>query len=222
MKKQVFQFHFKVGFLSVIPNFGNWWRMLPDFLWWLPVAVFITLDQQHARLVDYSVADISTTLWYWVLCGAIAPLAAALFWGSLYGAWKVHQFRDYHLIKRAPGYRAFVLSRTCREFKKHCAAGIPKEKERIIASANLHSDGSVWAVMSPGRHHHCHWFAADYGRTHRTVEQQGFLTNKYRFLGREDALKLAKKNGQCINPAHQSQLFSEDLWGTPKHLRQPG
>ena len=42
------------------------------------------------------------------------------------------------------------------------------------------------------------------------IETQGFLTNKNRFLNREEAAILAKENGQ-YNGDHE-ELYSEDVW----------
>ena len=45
--------------------------------------------------------------------------------------------------------------------------------------------------------------------------EQGFLTNKYRFVGREDAMKIAQEQGQIIRLSGSPNadiLFSEDLY----------
>jgi hypothetical protein len=119
----------------------------------------------------------------------------------------------------SPGYRALKLTREEREFYKYCHRNISARHEKIIASATLAKDGSVWFVMTPGRHHHCIWYMAQHG-TNKDIEQQGFLTNRYRFIGRQDARRLATRNGQCFNPGHSRDLFSEDLWRTPSYLAQ--
>lgn len=41
---------------------------------------------------------------------------------------------------------------------------------------------------------------------------QGFLTNKNRFLTREEAYDLVKRNGQLTKPLIGAMLTSEDLW----------
>lgn len=41
---------------------------------------------------------------------------------------------------------------------------------------------------------------------------QGFLTNKNRFLDREESLELVQGNGQLTKPTISSKLTSEDLW----------
>lgn len=45
----------------------------------------------------------------------------------------------------------------------------------------------------------------------RHLEHQGFITNKGRFVGRKEALEIAVKNNQLINPA-RSELYSEDIY----------
>lgn len=42
--------------------------------------------------------------------------------------------------------------------------------------------------------------------------EQGFLTNKNRFLTREQSLELVKENGQLTKPLIGGMLTSEDLW----------
>lgn len=42
-------------------------------------------------------------------------------------------------------------------------------------------------------------------------EIQGFLTDRGRFLTREEAKPVAIEAGQC-DPKHKGTLFSEDLW----------
>ena len=45
--------------------------------------------------------------------------------------------------------------------------------------------------------------------------EQGFLTNKGRFVGREDAMRIAKEQGQIIRLSGSPNadiLFSEDLY----------
>lgn len=219
MNKQVFNFHFKTGFLWVNPDFGNWRKTATDFLWWLPGAFLLGIDGK--KLLEASLQDIPTILGWWLSIGFLVQFVAPALVGLIYGLVQLVRFHDYECIERSPGYRAFLILKEHREFKRHCAEHIPKEKERIIASANLTNDGTVWAVLRPGRHHHCIWYMAQYGRNHEPM-QQGFLTNKFRFLGRQDARKLAMENGQCLEPDHNRDLFSEDLWATPAHLRQQG
>ena len=58
---------------------------------------------------------------------------------------------------------------------------------------------------------HCD-IIARFGADNLDLRQQGFYTSWGRFLSREDALKLAIKNGQITNHIHTVKLFSEDLY----------
>lgn len=131
-------------------------------------------------------------------------------------------YGNFEVIDMAFGYRAFRLNREQQEYLGLYYERRQKKEERIIAVANLHRDGTIWAVMNPGRHHHCHWFIHENGGSDRTLQEMGFLTNRYRFIGREEARDMAMVNGQVPNPDHSRDLFSEDLWDTPKHLQYKG
>jgi hypothetical protein len=96
--------------------------------------------------------------------------------------------------------------------------------EYIIASAVRDTDGNVFV----GKRH------GDAGRNGMAIKhaehwrhhEDGFVTSQLRFLNREDALILAKENGQfkryelqhnldrdgSFNGYDGPQLFSEDLW----------
>jgi hypothetical protein len=44
-------------------------------------------------------------------------------------------------------------------------------------------------------------------------DMQGFMTDKYRFIDRKEALELGLKNGQIdIRMTHNDEAFSEMLW----------
>lgn len=69
----------------------------------------------------------------------------------------------------------------------------------------------------PFRHHHLMHPLYDLtDKKARTgPDNQGFLTNRGRFVGREEALQIALASGQPLidHPSrHATQLFSEDLW----------
>lgn len=82
------------------------------------------------------------------------------------------------------------------------------QQETIVAAAIKVGKMTI-SAPPPARHHR--W---NYNR--KTVVQpsgQGFLTSAGRFVGREEALKLALAAGQLLKPNFQpDQLFSEDLW----------
>jgi hypothetical protein len=98
--------------------------------------------------------------------------------------------------------------------------------ERIVAAAIRMRLDQQWSdagytefltisASPPARHHTLlHPFSA---HTHRHVgpDDQGFLTSTGRYVGREEALKIAIASGQPMidHPSrHASKLFSEDLW----------
>lgn len=221
MNRSVFPFHFYSMFKRTMPQYGNWRSMVFEGLCLLVVAVTAALNTHHLKLHQFGVTEILPTLGYWLWFAVVGPIAWAVVIGAVYASFMVFRFHGYETIQMAPGYRAFKLTPQEREFKRYCARNIEKGYERIIAVANLDSEGNLWAVMKPGRHHHVLWFMSDYDKNDDS-QQQGFLTNKFRFLGREDARKLAMKNGQAPEPDHHKRLFSEDLWSTPPHLRQQG
>lgn len=43
-------------------------------------------------------------------------------------------------------------------------------------------------------------------------DDQGFVTNAGRYVGREEARKIAIASKQVRATTHQTELFSEDLW----------
>jgi len=53
---------------------------------------------------------------------------------------------------------------------------------------------------------------SDYWKQFKRTEVQGFLTNKNRFLNREEGLELVKSNGQLKCKILGGVLTSEDLW----------
>ncbi len=61
------------------------------------------------------------------------------------------------------------------------------------------------------RHHICFQNMQNSGIEYdKNSCEQGFWTNDGKFLNREDAAKLAYKNGQIKE--EKKELFSEDLW----------
>lgn len=89
--------------------------------------------------------------------------------------------------------------------------------ERIIGVAAKHPDGGVYSLLAPARH----------GQVLRLVEacyaqddpdaahivEQGFVTDQFRFVGREEARKIADAAGQTSERDMKArELFSEDLW----------
>lgn len=89
--------------------------------------------------------------------------------------------------------------------------------EAIVAAAHLYRlDGSedpravptIVSAPPPARHHNLFALAGK-------PDESGFLTSSGRFVGREEALRIASRAGQALidHPGrHARQLFSEDLW----------
>lgn len=85
--------------------------------------------------------------------------------------------------------------------------------ETIVAAA-LKIGPMTITAPPPARHHtllHAFW---DVNRKIVVPPSgQGFLTSEGRYVGREEALKIAMESKQLLKPNFQPhQLFSEDLW----------
>ncbi|CAN7302977.1 hypothetical protein LJR164_001579 [Phenylobacterium sp. LjRoot164] len=89
--------------------------------------------------------------------------------------------------------------------------------ETIVAAAHLYDLGGssdpralpvIVSAPPPARHHNLFALAG-------SPDESGFLTSAGRFVGREEALLIARASGQPMieHPArHERLLFSEDLW----------
>ena len=84
----------------------------------------------------------------------------------------------------------------------------PTRQEMIVASA-INID---WCIIVGKRHSDClkwvHNLHLDHNPLHN---EQWFYTDKFRFINREEALKLAKENWQFIGQQHWDILYSENL-----------
>lgn len=191
-------------------------------------------DAFFIALTLYLCTSLWAEMWWLVQFGefpsqaliAVLYLAVGVAWWELRpvvgGILYALQFLgNYEVIDRSFGYKAFRINREQQEYHGLYYERFPKRQERIIASACLSSDGTIWAVLAPGRHHHCIWFMAQYNANEQ-VFKQGFLTNQYRYICREEARAMAIQNGQAPTPDHSRDLFSEDLWDTPEHLQYKG
>lgn len=84
--------------------------------------------------------------------------------------------------------------------------------EKIVAAAIFH--GAVVSLPMPARHHtilHEMSLTMDIDTTRIPPENQGFLTDSGRYVGRVDAYYIAYKSGQ-VGAKDSPALFSEDLW----------
>jgi hypothetical protein len=98
------------------------------------------------------------------------------------------------------------------------------EREYIMCAANHHDDGKDHlfqpynidkGYVIGGWRHPC--IGQVFMATHPDAKRwddciQGFLTNKNRFLTREEGLELVKTNGQLKGNIQGGELTSEDLW----------
>jgi hypothetical protein len=86
--------------------------------------------------------------------------------------------------------------------------------EQIIGAAILGASMGVYWLPKPFRHGHVMAVMAVDGYGIEFQEVQGFWTDRFRFVTREEALDIAKENGQFRrkHPSNEFQLFSEDLW----------
>lgn len=93
---------------------------------------------------------------------------------------------------------------------------------RIVAAA-IKFGGLVCVVERPGRHHDVFRAMSEAGFEARFgPEQQGFVTDDGRFVGREEGRKIAEGAGQLIASVRDAEgvmftrqhahLFSEDVW----------
>jgi hypothetical protein len=103
------------------------------------------------------------------------------------------------------------------------------DKEYIICAAIWFQDGNQYVhqpvnidtgiVICGRRHHNCLQVASALNCGKRILDRcnefngreiQGFLTSKNRFVGREEAAKIAMEAGQIKK--HTNFLFSEDIY----------
>lgn len=146
----------------------------------------------------------------------------------LYNAWlRTGVFLSgFDYVWMYPGYRGVYWSKSKLLEQKRLFWRFPKNEEIITASAIMDLKGNVWAVMMPGRHHHCirYMAARDAGGAAipGNTRQQGFMTNTNRFIRRPEARKLALANGQAnqeeVDRRSSTEIFSEEIWDTPTYL----
>lgn len=90
------------------------------------------------------------------------------------------------------------------------------EQLRVVAAAIIGSDGKVYQVPAPGRHHDViRHMIHEKGHKKPVCGIQGFVLSNGEFIEREAAKIIANMAGQVIpNQPHgnQKSLYSEDLW----------
>jgi hypothetical protein len=75
--------------------------------------------------------------------------------------------------------------------------------------------GVVYSLPKPNRHHDVIRLIFDQtGSGISGTDVQGFLTDDGTFVNRVDALAIALRTNQVLNPSNvrANRLFSEDLW----------
>lgn len=85
-----------------------------------------------------------------------------------------------------------------------------EDQGELIVAAAIRSRGIIVMVERPGRHGNCinvmHSLGLDY-------TDQGFITNRGRFVDRQEAARIAVAAGQgSPREGVGGNLFSEDLW----------
>ena len=86
------------------------------------------------------------------------------------------------------------------------------DQETIATAAILH-EGAPYSVPRPGRHGDVvRLLDGKFPGAGPFVEEQGFMTSAGRFVGREEAGRIALAAGQTPALRWGRELFSEDLW----------
>lgn len=86
-------------------------------------------------------------------------------------------------------------------------------QEELVVAAAIRWGGLVVMVERPGRHGNCINQMHGNGMAHA---DHGFVTNRGRFVDRQEAAKIVKAAGQGstrdFGPGYPDSLFSEDMW----------
>lgn len=82
---------------------------------------------------------------------------------------------------------------------------------RIVAVA-IKANGLIMTRPAPARHHDILKRMPEGMARASVPSDQGFITDGGKFLGRADALVIARQAGQLLKETHHRELFSEDLW----------
>lgn len=83
----------------------------------------------------------------------------------------------------------------------------------FITGVAIVTDGKLFQLPKPNRHHHCIELAARQLNKPVSDGTQGFMTSTGRYVLREEALTIAKAANQLLpRHKHPRELFSESLW----------
>lgn len=98
-----------------------------------------------------------------------------------------------------------------RERAETKRASRARMRERIDCAAVRLSTGEVLSLPRPARHHQV---LRSGSRAWEDDHEQGFTTTAGRFVGREEALRIARRQGQIVHRCggDHIRLFSENLW----------
>lgn len=132
------------------------------------------------------------------------------------------------------GHKKLLNLRSAAWPTYHFYGGTPKQyleyfdpniggTEFIALVAWRHKNGNIYAVERPGRHGHVTFMLAEMDMAgSENLLDDGFVTSHGRYVNRKEALIIASATGQMIrNTGPVNELFSEDLWYTPKESRSP-
>lgn len=95
-----------------------------------------------------------------------------------------------------------------------CGLLLCRDPEEVDRAA-VRIRGMTFSVRRPGRHSHALRAADDALGGERgwfAEAEQGFTTTRGRFVGREEAARIAVRSGQIKRLRWAPHLYSEDLW----------
>lgn len=91
----------------------------------------------------------------------------------------------------------------------------PLAAAETIDGVAIRYDGHVYSLPRPNRHHHViRLIASENGVGIQGSDEQGFVTNTGRFVGRVVGLQVALAANQVLDVSNvrAGRLYSEDLW----------
>lgn len=85
-------------------------------------------------------------------------------------------------------------------------------QEELVVAAAIRTEGVVVMVERPGRHGNCINFLHNRAPGVDYRAEQGFITNRGRFVNRQEAAAIVEASGQGSGREGINGLFSEDMW----------
>jgi hypothetical protein len=85
---------------------------------------------------------------------------------------------------------------------------------KIVGVAVKDTEGNVHSLPKPNRHCDVIQYMGEEKQARFAFgdHNQGFVDEDGNFLSRQEARKIALKNGQCEETIRPDRLYSEDLW----------